>query len=83
MRAGRRKAKNTKEHQRKRLQKRRKCDCIIMYMYGLAASVFGSCRQWLTAWITVHLMVVLALIRGVSSGGGIFAAELDKWQVSW
>ena len=47
-----------------------------------AVSVFRSCRKWLAAWLTLHVVIILALVRGMSSGGGIFAPELDRWQVS-
>ena len=40
-------------------------------------------QKWTAAYITLHLVIVMALVRGVSSGGGIFAGELDKWQVTW
>lgn len=40
------------------------------------------CGRWLAAWLVFHLLVLLALVRGISSGGGTFAPELDKWQVS-
>ena len=47
-----------------------------------ARSVFRSCRKWLAAWLTLHVVILLALARGISSGGGLFAPELDRWQVS-
>ena len=47
-----------------------------------AAAVARSCGKWLSAWLFLHLLVLLALVRGISSGGGTFAPELEKWQVS-
>ena len=47
-----------------------------------AAAAVRSCGKWLSACLVLHLLVLLALVRGISSGGGIFAHELDKWQVS-
>ena len=49
---------------------------------GPAAAVVRTCGRWLRAWLFLHLIILLALVRGISSGGGIFAPELDKWQVS-
>ena len=49
---------------------------------GPAAAAVRSCGKWLSVWLVLHLLVLLALVRGISSGGGIFAPELDKWQVS-
>ena len=40
-----------------------------------------SSQKWTAAYITLQVLIVMALVRGVSSGGGIFAAEFDKWQV--
>ena len=40
------------------------------------------CSKVVAVWVTIHVLIVLALARGISSGGGIFAEELDKWQVS-
>ena len=47
-----------------------------------AAAAVRSCGKWLSACLVLHLLVLLSLVRGISSGGGIFAPELDKWQVS-
>jgi phosphatidylserine decarboxylase len=48
---------------------------------GPAASVLRSCGRWLSAWLVLHVLILLALVRGISSGGGVFAPELDKWQL--
>lgn len=43
---------------------------------------FCSCWKWVTGLLTLVLVVILALVRGMTSGGGVFAPQLDKVQVS-
>ena len=46
-----------------------------------AAAAVRWCGRCLSAWLILHLLILLSLVRGISSGGGAFAPELDKWQV--
>ena len=43
-----------------------------------------ACWKIIRVWATLHVLTILALVRGVTSGGrrGVFSRELDKWQVS-
>lgn len=48
---------------------------------AIMAAFFSSCWKWVAGLLTLVLVVILALVRGITSGGGIFAPELDKVQV--
>lgn len=48
---------------------------------AIMAAFFRSCWKWVAGLLTLVLVVVLALVRGITSGGGIFSPELDKVQV--
>lgn len=48
---------------------------------AIMTAFFSSCWKWVAGLLTLVLVVILALVRGLTSGGGIFAPELDKVQV--
>lgn len=43
-----------------------------------------ACWKIIRVWATLHVLTILALVRGATSGGrrGVFSREFDKWQVS-
>lgn len=49
---------------------------------AVSLAMIGSCWKWVTGLLTLVLVVILALARGITSGGGIFAPQLDNMQVS-
>ena len=48
---------------------------------AIMAGFFSSCWKWVTGLLTLVMVVILALVRGLTSGGGIFSPQLDKVQV--
>lgn len=71
--------KKDKVHRREKSLLRQPPQCRKIHR---AAAAFRSCRRWLAAWFVLHVLILLSLVRGISGGGGIFSAELDKLQVS-